>query len=153
MLRRLQTIDGKNIDVQMKADVAMKRGMLVQKDYANGKAIMPTSQVNLFWVNKDVQPTGLMSYEGDISDYDTRLETIAVGDFVQLEKPLAGERYATDQFVSTSLVANCYVEVSTAADATLGKIIYKSSASPYKYVGAYTDNGTTLALIEVVKAE
>ena len=150
MLRRLQTVTNKNIDGQMKANVAMTRGMLVQKDYANGKAIMPASQVNLFWVDRDVQATGLMSYEGEISDYDTRLETIALGDFVQLEKPLSGERFATDQFVATSLTADCYVEVSIADDATLGKVIYKSSASPYKYVGVYTDNGVTMALIEVV---
>lgn len=151
MLRRLQTVSGKNIDVQMKADVAMKRGMVVQKSFATGEAIMPTSQAALYFVDRDVQPTGLMTYEGEISDYDTRLETIAVGDYVQLEKPLVGERYATDQYVATDLTVGGYMDVSTVADATLGKLINSADASKFMYCGTMNDNGHTLAIVEIVE--
>ena len=150
MLRRLQTIDGKNIDVQAKADVAMVRGMLVQKDYA-GKAILPTTQVGLYFVNKDIQATGLMSYEGEISDYDTRFETIAVGDFVQLEKPMSGERYATDQIVKTNMAVGRYVAVSVASDATKGKLVdNNTTASVFKFVELLTVDGKEFAVVEVV---
>lgn len=150
MLRRLQSISGKNIDVQCKANVAMVTGMLVQKDVVNGKAIMPASQINLFLVDKDIQPNGLMTYEGEVSDYDTRLTTIALGDYVQLEKPMIGERFATDQYVATSLTVGCNAEVSVAADATLGKMIYKSSASEFIYLGTITEGTHTLASFEVI---
>ena len=151
MLRRLQTVSGKNIDVQMKADVAMKRGMVVQKNFTNTEAVMPASQAGLYFVDRDVQPTGLMAYEGEISDYDTRLETIAVGDFVQLEKPVVGERYATDQYVADNLVVGGYMDVSTAADATLGKLIHSADASKFMYCGTMSDNGHTLAIVEIVE--
>ena len=152
MLRRLQSVSGKNIDTQMKANVAMVTGMLVQKDVTNMKAIMPATQINLFLVNKDVQPNGLMAYEGEVSDYDTRLTTIALGDYVQLEKPMIGERFATDQYVATSLVVDGYAEVSVAADATLGKLIYKSSASAFRYLGTVVEGTHTLAMFEVLEA-
>jgi len=145
MLRRLQNVSGKNIDVQMKADVAMVRGMLVQKNLATGKAILPVDQKNLFFVDRDVQPEGLMSYEGEINDYDERLEKIVAGHLVQLEKPLSGERFATDQFVAADLVIGGYV----AADAQ-GKAIASVDATGLIYGGVYNDNGKTLAIIEVV---
>lgn len=150
MLRRLQSVSGKNIDSQMKANEAMVTGMLVQKDVANGKAILPATQIDLFLVDRDVQPTGLMAYEGEISDYDTRLTAIALGDYVKLEKPVIGERFATDQFVATSLVVNGYAEVSVASDATKGKLIYKSSASEFRYLGTVTEGTHTLAMFEVL---
>lgn len=150
MLRRLQSVSGKNIDTQYKAAVAMQRGMLAQKHATDGTAILPASQIDLFLVDRDVQPTGLMSYEGDISDYDTRLETIAINDYVQLEKPMIGERFATDQYVATSLVAGCYAEVSVASDATKGKMIYKGSASEFRFLGLITEGTHTLASFEVL---
>ena len=150
MLRRLQSISGKNIDAQKTAAVAMTRGMMVQKHATNGTAILPASQINLFLVDKDIQPTGLMAYEGEISDYDSRMNAIAQGDYVLLEKPMIGERWATDMYVSTSLVAGCYAEVSTTADATQGKMIYKSSASEFLYIGTIVDGTHTLAVFEVL---
>lgn len=150
MLRRLQTLTAKNIDTQLKAAVAMVRGRLVQKDIVNNTAILPTSQEGLYFVDKDVQPTGLMAYEGEISDYDTRLETIAQNDFVQLERPFAGERFATTEFVSTGFSVGDYAEVSTVADATQGKLIKKATAGAFKYDGTVVENGHTLAIFEVV---
>ena len=151
MLRRLQSIHGKNIDAQKKAAVAMTRGMMVQKHATDGTAILPASQIDLFIVDKDIQPTGLMAYEGEISDYDSRLNAIAANDYVLLEKPMIGERWATDMYVATNLVAGCYAEVSTAGDATQGKMIYKGSASEFRYIGTITEKtGTPLAVFEVL---
>ena len=150
MLRRLQSVSGKNIDTQLKAAVTMVRGRLVQKDIVNGTVILPTSQEGLFLVDKDVQPTGLMAYEGEISDYDTRLETIAQNDFVQTEKPISGERFATTEFVATGFSVGDYAEVSTVVDATQGKMIKKATAGAFKYDGTVVENGHTLAIFEVV---
>ena len=150
MYKRLQNMNGKNIDAGYKAAEAMVTGRLVQKHGTNGTAILPASQINLFLVGKDTQPTGLMSYEGEISESDTRLTAIAINDFVTLEKPMIGERFATDQFVSTSLVVGCNAEVSVASDATKGKMIYKSSASEFLYLGTMVIGTTTLAMFEVL---
>jgi hypothetical protein len=91
-----------------------------------------------------------MTYEGEISEYDVRIDKISAGDFVQLEKPMSGERYATDQFVATGLEDGGYVTVSIAADETLGKIIASETATEFVYNGTITENGHTLAIIEVL---
>ena len=110
MLRRLQTVDGKNIDVMNVAGADLVRGMVVQKDLANKKAVLPTDSKNLYFVDRDVQPTGLMAYEGELSEYDERLDKIKSGAFVQLEKMFSGERYATDQIVTAGLVVGDFLE-------------------------------------------
>lgn len=144
MLRRLQTIDGKNIDVMCTANANMVRGMVVQKDLANKKVILPTDSTNLYFVDRDVQPTGLIAYEGEISDYDERLDKIKIGDFVQLEKMIAGERYATDQIASGLVVGN-YLKADT--DGILKKL--DSGVSNLVYGGVYNDNGKTLGIVQV----
>ena len=150
MLRRLQNIVGKNIDGQFAAEVVMKRGLLVQKDGTTKKIVLPTSQEGLFWLDADKQPTGLMAYEGEISDYDTRLDTIQVGEFGQLEKPVSGERYATTEYVEAGLVVDGYVAVETTVGADQGKIIHSATATPMVYRGLHNDNGNQLAIIEVL---
>lgn len=150
MLRRLQNFNGKNIDAQNTAGVAMVRGMLVQKNYVDKSAILPVAATDLYFVTKDVQPTGLMSYEGDVSEYDTRLDNIASGEAVQLEKPISGERYATDQFVAAGLVDGGFATVSIVVGATQGKVITSAIASAFIYNGTIAENGHTLAIIEVL---
>ena len=151
MLRRLQSINGKNIDATKTAAVAMVRGLMVQKHATNGTAIKPTSQIDLFIVNKDIQPTGLLSYEGEISDYDSRMNAIAQGDYVLLEKPMIGERFATNQYIATDFAVGEYAEVHTTADADQGKLKRKGSATEFMYVGTITDKvGDTLAIFEVL---
>ena len=149
MLRNLQEVSGKNVDATYTARVTMKRGMFVQKD-TDGTAKLPTSATNLYFVSKGNFPIGTMCAEGELSDYDSRYETIASGDPIILEKPISGEVYGTDQYIATSLVNGCYVTVSTVADATQGKVIYSADPTSYVYRGTVVDNGHTLAKIEVV---
>lgn len=150
MLRRLDVVSNKPAPSSFKAGAAMVRGRLVQKNLTTGTVGLPTSAEGLHFVTKDSYPIGLMSLEGDLSDYDTRFEAIASGELVVLEKPMSGERYATTEFVATSLTTGCYVTVETTVGADQGKIKYSSTATPYKYGGAFTDNGHTLAIVEVL---
>lgn len=145
MLRRLQTTNGKNIDVMNSAAVDMVRGMVAQKDLANKTAVIPADQTGLYFVDKDVQPTGLMSYEGDLSEYDTRLDNIKAGQPVQLEPLFSGERYATDQVVTTGLAVGDPLE----ADTTTGKLKKSASAQRLVYGGTFIDNGHTLYIVQV----
>lgn len=147
MLRRLQTIDGKNIDVMCAANVDMVRGMVAQKDLENKKAIFPADQTALYFVDKDNQPTGLMSYEGDLSEYDDRLENIKATELVQLEKMLSGERYATDQIVTEGLVVGDKLDAG--ADGKLTKAALESTSN-LVYGGVYNDNGHALGIVQVL---
>jgi len=150
MLRHLQGISNKNVDATLKSAVATTRGRLVQKNLATGTAVLPTSQEGLFFIDKAAIPTGLMSLEGELSDYDARYEKIAANEPVILEKPLSGERYATSEFVATGLAVDDYLIVSVAVDATQGKLIKNATATPFKYGGTKVENGHTLAIVEIV---
>lgn len=150
MLRRLQTISGKPADAVLKASTDIKRGTAVQKDLANGEAILPVSATGLYFATKDDNPTGLMALEGELSSYDERLDIIEEGEFVVLEKPISGERYATDQFVAAGLAVGNYMTVEvTPGDADQGKWINSNDATEFTYGGEYNDNGKTLAIIQV----
>lgn len=150
MLRHLQGISNKNVDAMIKSATPTTRGRMVQKDLATGTAVLPLSQEGLYFINKTAIPTGLMSLEGELSDYDTRFEAIAANDFVVLEKPLSGERYATSEFVSTGLTVGDYLIVSVTVDANQGKLIKNATATPFKYGGTKIENGHTLAIVEIV---
>lgn len=147
MLRRLQTIDGKNIDVMCNAGVDLIRGMIVQKDLKTGTAILPVDQTGLYFVDKDNQPIGLMGYEGDLSEYDSRLENIKTNEPIQLEKMFSGERYATDQIVTEGLVVGDKLDAGVD-----GKLIKAAvdSVSNLIYGGAYNDNGHALGIVQVL---
>lgn len=151
MLRRLQVISNKPAEAMLKANTNMVRGMAVQKDLANGEVVLPTSQTGLYFVTKEDYATGVMAYEGELSSYDERLDNIKEGEFVVLEKPMSGERYATDQFVSNGLTVGDYLAVEdTVADNNLGKWIKSTDATSFIYGGEYKDNGHTLAIIQVL---
>ncbi|GAB6989361.1 hypothetical protein [Paenibacillus pini] len=150
MLRHLQGISNKNVDAMLSASSTLVRGQLVQKDYTNGGVIKPLSQEGLYFVDKAQIPTGLMSLEGDLSDYDVRFENIAKGTLVTLEKPISGERYATSEFVATGLVAGDYLIASTTVDADQGKLKKNASATPFIYRGTKIENGHTLAIVEIL---
>lgn len=147
MLRRLQTVSGKNIDTMLASNVDLVRGMVVQKDLANKKVIFATDQTGLYFVDKDSQPTGLMGYEGELSEYDERLEKIAKGERPQLEKMFSGERYATDQIVTEGLTVGDKLDAGTD-----GKLVKAAvdSASVLVYGGTYNDNGHVLGIVQVL---
>ena len=148
MLRELMTNTGKIADATYIADVALVRGMVVQK--SNGEAILPTTVTGegLFFIDKESIPTGLNSLKGELSDYDDAFEKIKVGEKVKLIKYSAGEQIAIDQ-VSDTIVSDTYVVAGTDGKlktAVTGDISYAISR------GAYDDNGHVLTKIEFVEA-
>lgn len=152
MIRRLQTILHKNVDATFTASVAMVRGMLVQKDLATKTVVLPTSNEGLYFVTKESVPTGIMTAEGELSDYDPRYEAISAGEKVKLEKPISGEKYAVDQFVDSEVDAleeGDYLTVVTSG-ANQGKIVKSETATNFAYGGTYNDNGKTLAIVQVL---
>jgi hypothetical protein len=150
MLRHLQTHIGKNADATFFAATPTVRGRIVQKDLTNGIFVLPTSQEGLYFLNRDNFPTGLMTAEGEVSDYDTRLEIVKIGEYGVLEKPVSGERYATSEYVTTDLAIGDYLIVEVAVGENQGKLKKNVSATQFKYCGTKDDNGHTLAVVEVL---
>lgn len=149
MLRSLQTHPHKVADATFQTATPVVRGQLVQKDFTTKTAVTPTSQEGLYFVNKDNYPTGLMSLEGELSDYDERFENIKAGELVVLEVPLPGEVFGTTEFVASGLTVGDYLEVETTG-ANARKLKKASAATKFRYGGTTTDNGHTLAVIEVI---
>jgi hypothetical protein len=149
MLRSLQTHPHKVADATFTAATPVVRGQLVQKDFATKTAVTPTSQEGLYFANRDNYPTGLMSVEGELSDYDERFENIKAGESLVLEVPLSGEVFGTDQFVESGLTVGDYLEVETTGS-NARKLKKASAATKFRYGGTTNDNGYTLAVIEVI---
>lgn len=149
MLRELQTQVGKNVDAMYKADVAMKVGMAVVKDFANKTADMPAAATKdgFFFVTKERVPTGINCAKTDMSDYDANFIDIAAGEPVKLISPAIGERYATDQFTATGLAVGNAVMVGI--DGKFAKATATSVPTRFIYTGTVVENGHTLAIIEV----
>lgn len=150
MYRRMKSNFGKVKDATFVAGEAMVKGMLVVKNYATGEVELPASAVgtNVFIVDFDPEWTGLLAVQDYVSDYDTRLNTIADGDKVALETLQVGEEYGTDQFTATDIVVGSYLQVGTD-----GKLAVKASGtSPLVATNiAYDDAGHTLLLFEVTE--
>ena len=146
MLRELQTISGKNATAMFTADVAMVQGMVVVK---NGtEAVLPTAGAsNLFFVTKERIPTGLLTVQGELSDYNTAFETISANESVILTKYFVGESIATDQITGTPasgvyLIAGVDGKLKEQTAGTTSTIICR---------GTYDDAGHTLYKIEFVE--
>lgn len=148
MLREFQTILDKNVDSTYKAEVAMKTGMGVLKDFANKTAEFPAAETaeGIFLVDKERVPTGTDCARGDMSDYDKAFTDVAANEFVKLPTYVAGEAFGTDQFVSAGLTAGNRVAVGTDGK---WKKAGASISSRYVYTGIHSDAGNTLARIEV----
>ncbi len=150
MLRQLQTVNRKNADAMLTAGEAMKVGMMVVKDPANGEVVLPSAATssNVFFVTKEKIPTGLLSVQGEQSEYLADFNDIAEGEEVVLITPVAGERYATDQFTAANLQVGYPVHVGT--DGKIFRIW--EGTSTMIYGGSYDDNGHTLAKIDIIEA-
>lgn len=109
MFRVLEDINAKNADAMHSAGSNMVIGMGVVKG-ANLEVDFPSSATatDVFFVTKEIIPTGLDSLKGEISDY--ALETIKDGEKVVLVKPIIGEIYWTDQ-IDTGIAVDDYVVV------------------------------------------
>jgi hypothetical protein len=147
MLRNLMASDKVAIATYT-ADVAMVRGMGVQK--SGTEAVLPTVATGegIFFVTKEQVPTGIDTLRGEISDYDDIFEKIAVGEPVVLVKYAVGEVFADDQVTGT-IADGTYAIVGTDGKikaATTGDVAYLISR------GAYDDAGHALTAFEVVEA-
>lgn len=111
MFRVLEDINAKNADAMYSAGSAMTIGMGVVKG-ANFEADFPetATATDVFFVTKEIIPTGLDSLKGEISDY--ALEAIVAGEKVVLVKPIIGEIYWTDQ-IDVGIAKDNYVVVGT----------------------------------------
>ena len=147
MVRVLQGKIGKNVDAMCSAAVSMKVGMGVQRK--NGEAVFPTedSCENIYFVKKGVSTTTIDEVAGELSDYASEKQNIAIGEKVLLEYPETGESYFIDQ-IDGSLANEDYLVVTNAGlfkKATTG-------TSRFKVVDAtYKDCGHAGAKIEVVE--
>lgn len=148
MIRELQTITGKNAAANYTADVAMVRGMVVIK--SGTEAILPTSAGigDLFFVDKQFIPTGLLSLQGEISDYSDSADKITANEAVILTKYLLGERVATDQVTGNPVAEGTYLIAGT--DGKL-KAQTASTTSTMISRGTYDDAGHTLTIVEIVE--
>lgn len=110
MFRVLEDINAKNADAMHTAGEAMTVGMGVVK-VAGKEVEFPAAATakDIFFVTKEVCPTGLNTLNGQISDYD--FEAIADGTPVVLVKPIIGEIYWTDQ--ADTVVVGDYLLVGT----------------------------------------
>jgi hypothetical protein len=147
MLRNLMASDKVAI-ATYKADVAMVRGMGVQK--SGTEAILPAAATGegIFFVTKEQVPTGLDTLRGEISDYDDIFEKISVGEPVVLVKYAVGEVFANNQVTGT-IADGTYAVIGTDGKikaATTGNVAYLISR------GAYDDAGHALTAFEVVDA-
>lgn len=148
MLRRLQVIDHKNADATCVAAADMTRGMVVTKDVATNKVALASASVDVYFVDKEPDYTGIYAMGGEFSDYTSDFESIKQDDFVVVEKPMPGEIYATDAITATGLAAGDALKV------TAGKFA-KAAASDvtmFKYGGTYSDAGHTLHIVHVTEA-
>lgn len=156
MLRFLQG-NPDNVDSQNKAAVAMKRGMFVNKDVVNKKAILPTGTngaTEIYMVDRGLVNDILLNVAGTLSDYEDVLENIQADEFVNLITPEVGRRYATSEYsgVDADFEAGKYLTVSTTADATQGKLIASPSNAKtrIKSLGFYMDGTHKLVAFEFI---
>ena len=96
MLRYLQTIGSKPIKATYVASAAMKQGMAVSLDTANGEIDIATG-VGDYLVDVPKSYTGLNAI---VNPFDDAFEDIALGQKALVIPTFLGERYATDQITS-----------------------------------------------------
>jgi len=152
MLREFRVNGADAPAAYFKADVELKTGMGVVKDYATGLAKLPTAATaeGIFLVAKQPIATGI--YAGaDLSDYFEEYNTVPKGDCVVLYSYRDDSAFGTDQyddteFTTSTLTSPVYVEVGTD-----GKWTTASGNSKYLATKIYDDAGHALLHIEVVE--
>ena len=133
MLRRLQVTEMKPVPTHYTAAAAMKTGMAVVLDIANGEAEFAGSATdeNLYVVDKERIADGCKAGM-NLSDWDAAYVDVASGDKVKLHNMYPGERFATDQVAQASdMTVGTYVRADTS-----GKWAKHTSATKYVVCGA-----------------
>lgn len=142
MFRGLQDILGENYDAMYKAKVNMVAGMGVVKDYATGEFKFPSAATaqDVYFVTKDMQPVGIQTVYGDVSEYDC--QNIKAGEFGLLVAGKKGEKFFTDQVTGT-IATGARVKVGTD-----GKFVTAASDSNMICAdGSAKDAGTHAGII------
>lgn len=142
MLRYLQTIGSKPIKATYVASAAMKQGMAVSLDTANGEIDIATG-VGDYLVDVPKSYTGLNAI---VNPVDDAFEDIALGQKALVIPTFLGERYATDQITSAGL------DVGDPLDVANGLFIKATTSDAYQWVygGAHSDPTGTLHIVERV---
>ena len=154
MLRKLyEKNDMKGALATFKAGAAMTTGMGVVKDETTGEAKLPTAETasEIFFVDKDRQPSGAKAALSNFSDYDEMFTAIASGEKVLLVHADETDKFGTDAYKAADMIAanvGKYVAVGTD-----GKWCVAASATTSHYVfrDTYDDAGHTLAIIERIE--
>lgn len=134
-----------------KADVELKTGMGVVKDYATKTLKLPDegTATGIFVVQKVPFATGIEASRVNYSDYDEAFNTVAKGEGAVAYSYRPDSAFGTDQFDAEKLkneTAN-----SKAAVGADGKWTSTEGDSKYIFTGLYNDCGHVLARIEVVE--
>jgi hypothetical protein len=148
MLRNFQPSLNRPVDTMNKAEVDMKTGMGVVKDMSEKLIKLPAAEIGMgvFFLDQERIPIGINALRTDMSDYHSDFVDVKEGSFAKLEKGLPGDRFGTDQYVATGLSVGNYLSVGT--DGKWMKAT-EDLNSVYLYGGTFSDNGNTLAIIEV----
>lgn len=149
MLRNV--INSKHTTELFKVATDTKRGSVVVKNLTTGladKADRVGTEVYL--LDFDFQPTGYQS-DMEISDYTAQADTVKEGTYGILIKYVNGEKFATDQVITTGLTAGDYAIAGTTTN--VGKLVkaVSTNVSVFKYQGTYADGDKTLYMFEVVE--
>jgi hypothetical protein len=149
MLRELKVNGQKMADATYTADVALVRGMAVQKNAGEAVLVSAATGENIFFVDNQPIPTGINTLKGELSDYDDAFEKIDIGGSLVLKSYTVGEEIAIDQITGTP-ADGTYLVAGTDGKlvaGTTGQISYAISR------GAYTDAGShSLYAVEFVNA-
>ena len=152
MLRDLMVNEGLIADATFKASAAMATGMAVVKNHSNGTADFVSAETadNLYFVQKARIPTGIETARTEFSDWDTAFTNVAKDELVVLYKYPAGSLFGTDAYATGLTNTDKDKVLSVGTDGKLAEATASTVKSVYKFLGLYTENGHTLAKIEVL---
>lgn len=148
MIRELGVHSTKYTPANMTAAVAMVTGMGAQISVADGNVILPAAETasDIYFVEKERNVEGIYASVTNLDDYFEQFVNVAAGEFVKLEKPVAGELYGVDQFVAALADGDKGKRLAVGTD---GKWKVATVVSPYVFEGFVMDGTHKLAQIRV----
>ena len=134
MIKFLQNRIGVNVATENVAAVEMMRGAFVKVDEAKKELALAASDAQVYGVAvRELKVTDDVAMGVPVSDWDAEQDTILKGELAGVRVLLAGERYATDQYVKglsdENAAAGKYLTVSE------GKLQTSSSAAKFVSLG------------------
>lgn len=142
MIRYLTPLGNRPIKANYKASEAMTQGMAVSLATANAEVDKATG-VGDYLVDVPKSFTGLYAI---VNPEDDAFEDIAAATFVNVVPTYIGDRFATDQVITTGLTIGDPLDVA----AGLFQEATSSDAYQWVYGGTYSDPTGTLYIVERV---